>query len=84
MPAFENAGYNAIYNGCNIILSAFLQFNLKIVSWNYFFLFQRDMHICEKKMSPSISAISLTLSHIFFPRRQSQSYASGLWQKESQ
>jgi len=69
MPAFENAGYNAIYNGCNIILSAFLQFNLKIVLWNYFF---SKRHAYMWKMALWISTISLKVSYIFFsPRRQS-------------
>lgn len=70
MPAFENVGYNAIYTGLSIILSAFLQFNLKIVLWNYFF--QRDMHICEKRLFEFL-LYPWNFLILFFPPR-SQSY----------
>ena len=51
----KNAGYNAIYNGCNIILSAFLQFNLKIALWNYFLFFKETYIYLGKKKKKAFS-----------------------------
>lgn len=77
MPAFENAGYNAIYNGCSIILSAFLRFNLKIVLWNYFFF--KDTCIYVKNGSLNFYYI-LGMFSYFSPQR-SQSYPSNCVRK---